>query len=60
MFVQLHIPTCAIEFNTSPVNFFTLRIIILNKTEAVVALSVCTLPTFCDSKLNTLTKPQEI
>lgn len=50
MFVQLYTPTCAIEFNTSLVNFFTLRIIIVSEAEAVVALSVCTLPTFCKLK----------
>lgn len=43
---------CAIEFNESHVNFSfsLLRIIILNKIEAVVALSVCTLPTFYKPK----------
>lgn len=54
MFVKLripHIPMCAIEFNKSLVNFSSLlRIIILNKIEAVVALSVCTLATFCKLK----------
>lgn len=51
MFVHLHIPTCAIKFNASLVHFFTPRIVILNKTEAVVALSVSASPTFCELKV---------